>query len=156
MSKMKLIETVNTLYGQLEKARRMNDYDSAQAICDELSQVNKRLHLIELEKQIQEAGAVNERSKTYKANLERDKQRRQDSIALADYEAKHREIKAKKQFTEDCPRRSAHSGQAAEGTCNAVNQERKREVKIKKLIITNANIPSEVGVFVVEDGKLHS
>jgi hypothetical protein len=58
MSKMKLIETVNTLYGQLEKARRMNDYDSAQAICDELSQVNKRLHLIELQETAEKAGKI--------------------------------------------------------------------------------------------------
>jgi hypothetical protein len=58
MNKTELIDKSNTLYCQLEKARRMNDYDSAQAICDELSQVNKRLHLIELQETAEKAGKI--------------------------------------------------------------------------------------------------
>ena len=58
MSKSELIDQSNTLYSQLEKARRMNDYDSAQAVCDELSHVNKRLHLIKLQEEAEKAGKI--------------------------------------------------------------------------------------------------
>ena len=58
MTKSELIDKSNILYGQLEKARRMNDYDSAQAICDELSQVNKQLHLTELQEAAEKAGKI--------------------------------------------------------------------------------------------------
>jgi hypothetical protein len=58
MNKSELIDQSNALYGQLEKARRMNDYDSAQAICDKLSQVNKRLHLIELQEAAERDGKI--------------------------------------------------------------------------------------------------
>jgi hypothetical protein len=58
MNNAQLIDQSNTLYCQLEKARRMNDHDSAQAICDELSQVNKRLHLIEIQETAERDGKI--------------------------------------------------------------------------------------------------
>ena len=58
MTKPELIEKSNTLYDQLEKARRMNDYDCAQAICFELAQINRQLHLTELQEVAEKADKI--------------------------------------------------------------------------------------------------
>ena len=58
MNKAKLIEQSNELHRRLEKARRMEDYDSAQLICGELQHVNRQLHLIEIQAKEETAGNI--------------------------------------------------------------------------------------------------